>query len=819
LYANQLDEAATAFEEISKHSGQPQDQWFAAYMLGLLCLRRGHSENAEEWFTKANQTLPNRIEPKIRLAEIKKTSGNLEAGIALLNQALKLPMTSDPGYFEPDGYSYGARLLLAEMLIESGAKEAAAEHIKELTDARRLPDEAKQRLDQLATQVASNVEVASSTKPTPSAVSNQASPRRPVLTIGMATHDDFHGTYFTVMSVLLYHKEVHDRIEILVVDNNPDSEDGDAVRKFCERVPLTRYVAAAEYTGTAIRERVFAEALGEFVLCMDCHVFLHQRSLARFLNYIAEHPDSKDLFHGPLAYDNGISFSSHMDKKWNEGFYGVWGTDARANDFDGDPFEIPLHGMGMFACRRSAWPGFNPRFRGFGGEEGYMQEKFRQLGRKVLCLPFLRWTHRFERPGGPKYVNRWEDRIRNYLIGWDELGQDTSQVLEHFLNKLPAQTVADCNANFVAERSGPLWGFDVIYCIARTDSEWQQAQTLFAKLEIDRIVRRLSDKTESVRIVEEARQQNRPSVLLFDAGQLLDQRFEDVLDWCKSLTQTQDSWCSLKGPHHGSASTANFSAIHLGPAGYKEFLEIITLEPATETVTTYVIGYWLDPDSPPHRAEELRKYFDLQIYSKQQFGAQQIIVTNIDYEGAMPLRVPEGFKPEHAMFAKYLAVQQVIEENREFPICLHDHDLFIKRPLRVSSNHIVSSQTEAHAFSDQLVVFPSQAASAINTVCERLKNFNLPFQHRVGYGCEQRHERRFSTEVTLARTQPYPFTGIPIDAHLECANLVGQKIREQHSLDPGHCEAAAIPPTADAVHGHLNKGPVTDSLVDWLVSE
>ena len=84
-----------------------------------------------------------------------------------------------------------------------------------------------------------------------------------------------------------------------------------------------------------------------------------------------------------------------------------------------------MQGMGLFACRKDAWPGFNPLFRGFGAEEGYIHEKVRQGGGRTLCLPFLRWMHRFNRPLGAPYPNIWEDRIRNYYIGWRELGLPT----------------------------------------------------------------------------------------------------------------------------------------------------------------------------------------------------------------------------------------------------------------------------------------------------------------------------------------------------------------------------------------------------------
>ena len=48
------------------------------------------------------------------------------------------------------------------------------------------------------------------------------------------------------------------------------------------------------------------------------------------------------------------------------------GTDDRGRDSNGEPFEIPMQGLGMFSCRKEAWLGFNPLFNGFGGEEGYI---------------------------------------------------------------------------------------------------------------------------------------------------------------------------------------------------------------------------------------------------------------------------------------------------------------------------------------------------------------------------------------------------------------------------------------------------------------
>jgi hypothetical protein len=107
---------------------------------------------------------------------------------------------------------------------------------------------------------------------------------------------------------------------------------------------------------------------------------------------------------------------------------------TRAADTDAQlPFEIPAMGLGLFACRRESWLGFNPEFRGFGGEEGYIHEKYRQAGRTSYCLPFLRWNHQFADPRAVKYTVDTRNKLRNYLIGFNELGLDIRPVYEHFV--------------------------------------------------------------------------------------------------------------------------------------------------------------------------------------------------------------------------------------------------------------------------------------------------------------------------------------------------------------------------------------------------
>jgi len=277
------------------------------------------------------------------------------------------------------------------------------------------------------------------------------------LTVGMATYNDFDGVYFTIQALRLY-QDMTDT-EILVIDNYGC----DATRDFVQGWAKGRYILAKDVVGTAAsRDLLFHEGSGDAILCCDSHILFAPGAIARLKQYYRDHPDCRDLLQGPLVYDDGVSISTHFDPVWRGQMWGTWGTDPRGQDPEGEPFDIPMQGLGVFSCRKEAWPGFNPRFRGFGGEEGYIHEKFRQAGARCLCLPWLRWMHRFARPRGVPYPLYIEDKLRNYIIGHAELGLDLTPILEHFAEHLPVEKVYAVAAE--ALREGP--GISLAICPA-----------------------------------------------------------------------------------------------------------------------------------------------------------------------------------------------------------------------------------------------------------------------------------------------------------------------------------------------------------------
>jgi hypothetical protein len=287
------------------------------------------------------------------------------------------------------------------------------------------------------------------------------------LCVGMATYDDFDGVWFTIQAIGMYQAEVLEDVSFLVIDNHPEGAAAPALRALEGWLPRYRYVPFGGYHGTAVRDLVFREARADIVCCVDSHVLLRAGALAHLLAWFSAHPGSRDLLQGPLLHDDLKPGATHMEPAWGAGMFGQWGRDPRIDEPDCEPFEIPMQGLGVFACRRDAWPGLNPRLRGFGGEEGYVQEKFRQRGGRVLCHPQLGWLHRFPRPAGVSYPNIWEDRVRNYYIGWSEIGWDLAAVRSHFRELLGSGLEADGLLERARQQAEhPMNVFDGVFCLA-----------------------------------------------------------------------------------------------------------------------------------------------------------------------------------------------------------------------------------------------------------------------------------------------------------------------------------------------------------------
>ena len=244
----------------------------------------------------------------------------------------------------------------------------------------------------------------------------------------MAAYDDADGVQFTIQSIRAQSHNLH---EIIVVDNNPTSAHGKTTAEFCFKAGV-KYIPYTVKKSTSIRNIAIAAATGTHILCVDCHIVLTANTYTRLFTYLNNNKDSDNLFHGVMTDDRFQPVWTHMNPIWDEEFYGSFATDVRGLTLNKEPFEIPMQGLALFACKRDTWLGFHSEFQSFGGEEYYIHEKYRQAGRKVLCLPFVRYWHRFMTPNVRTSPIGTADRLYNYFLGWKELGLKVDNIRDHY---------------------------------------------------------------------------------------------------------------------------------------------------------------------------------------------------------------------------------------------------------------------------------------------------------------------------------------------------------------------------------------------------
>jgi hypothetical protein len=250
-----------------------------------------------------------------------------------------------------------------------------------------------------------------------------------LLTIGIPTHSDYTGLYFTL---LFFRRAIHDlklgdKVRLLVVDNKPDYG-GEGLKKMVENDFAARYVAMPTPEGTGPpRDRLVKEAETPWVLIIDSHVVLDTpEELLQLVEFCANNPSSNDLYYG-VCMSSRLSDAKTGKRRavWTHwrpvhGRDGLFGTSEVAQVLVDNPQHKPVRiihsGCGLFLVRKAAFLGFHPEQRGFGAE-GWLPLRYLQEKRSVWVLPFLRFFHCFR----PKTIQapydvRYSTTARNQLL-------------------------------------------------------------------------------------------------------------------------------------------------------------------------------------------------------------------------------------------------------------------------------------------------------------------------------------------------------------------------------------------------------------------
>lgn len=256
------------------------------------------------------------------------------------------------------------------------------------------------------------------------------------LNIAIPTFQDWDGVIMTLTSLKLYHKDSLRDIKVVILDNtNGTTQHSINLQNYVkEHSPLEidLYVNPDVWGTAAAKNYAISKCDGEFVLTMDSHIMLPYGVIDKLIEFFKLNRYTDDLYQGPYIADTGNTYVGNCFKPvWSNCMYGQW--DNRPYDKDGK-LEILMQGMGLFAFRRVTWLKFHELSRGFGGEEYYIHEKYRQAGRKCWSLNWLEWWHRCGHVNGVKYSWSVKDVIWNYLLSNITLGYpDYHSLYNHFV--------------------------------------------------------------------------------------------------------------------------------------------------------------------------------------------------------------------------------------------------------------------------------------------------------------------------------------------------------------------------------------------------
>lgn len=244
-----------------------------------------------------------------------------------------------------------------------------------------------------------------------------------LLTIGMACCRNPVELFFTLHSLMMY-QDLED-VELLVIDNANHSE----CHKVCRQAKVRFEVYTDKIGPQMAKNEVFEEANGFFVLCIDSHILFWPNAVARLKAWIQSNPEeARNFIQGPRLTALHRKAIVNWKDKWRGGMWGTEGDLCKVDELPTEPFEVWAMGTGVFGTRKDSWLGFPKDNQGFGGAECWINEKYRQAGRKTLMLPWLIWLHNFHK----EYARFLDGRVSNYVREFKELNLNLDPVVEHF---------------------------------------------------------------------------------------------------------------------------------------------------------------------------------------------------------------------------------------------------------------------------------------------------------------------------------------------------------------------------------------------------
>lgn len=266
-------------------------------------------------------------------------------------------------------------------------------------------------------------------------------------------HSTYDAIHSTLQSIRLYHSEILNDIEIIVLDSHPMDSDGDQLKlsllsnDICG-IPV-RYIANNKSRGTSEKQMILDYVSTPYFLYMEPGTLMVQGSIAKLIKYFDSNMDGGFGILQGVEFDFRLqNYITHTDFVWHNGSYGIDAQDSKIELSSDTAFLVDGARLNVFACRMNSIKNIklfgNYFFMNSSNMDNLFCDKTLRLNNlNVGCLSSLKYTCSHPINGGKLKIKTELIDVHNYAVVFlaFDMKEDLTTMIDYKTNITDPQKV------------------------------------------------------------------------------------------------------------------------------------------------------------------------------------------------------------------------------------------------------------------------------------------------------------------------------------------------------------------------------------------
>ena len=253
----------------------------------------------------------------------------------------------------------------------------------------------------------------------------------PLITVAIATRNDYRGLWFTVHSALsnVVNTELDGLIGITVVNNSDNPIEHGNIKSFCSRIGSSlKYKETETYSNHFCRNEAVRMSDSEYTVLCDSHVVFGRDFFKECMKILVNN-QNMGMVHTPFCY-NGVSSAIRRMCFYNLSKFSInlHGTFSRYGALFNRPYPIAIAPHAAVMFRTKQWldyGGYMDECIGHGGGEPYVTYKYWMFGSQVCVTPHSIYSH-WRHASYKKSRGDWRRNMTMtaFALGGEEAGRE-----------------------------------------------------------------------------------------------------------------------------------------------------------------------------------------------------------------------------------------------------------------------------------------------------------------------------------------------------------------------------------------------------------